>query len=309
MLKKRSNHIDYARIESLCLLGSYQRRLPVNLSRMIENAYDWAHLPYVHAGNFNEINLVSEGRWGWRAEVTLANKSPQQLQLLVDKPRGYWATTVLSGAGKGFEIHTQANDVIDGQIDIHVNFYMPRTYAFFFWGLNLIRKVSPFSVYEYLSSKLGIKGVSDRQHPRVSVLSQLQAQYSVLYDEDLALMTGRQAALDRRKKQTSPTAETEFVLGDAEQLKSHLPFVFKKGQERYGLNFWRDRWVVYGIDCPHLLGPLEHSKINQKGQIQCPWHGYKFDIISGENCTNSGRWLKTAKQVFVRDGKVICNFT
>lgn len=276
---------------------------------MIENAYDWAHLPYVHAGTFNEITLDSEGHWGWRAEVTLPNKSVQQLELLVDRSRYYWATTVLSGAGKGFEIHTQANEINSRDIDINVNFYMPRMYRGFFWGLNLVRKIAPFSVYESLSANLGIKGVSKDVHPRASVLTQLQTQYGALYDEDLDLMEGRQTALNRRKQQTSTTIEKELVLGNAEQLRNHLPFIFNKGHERYGLNFWSDRWVVYAIDCPHLLGPLEHSTINQAGQIQCPWHGYRFDIISGENCTHSGRSLKTAKQVFVRDGEVICHFT
>jgi len=32
--------------------------------------------------------------------------------------------------------------------------------------------------------------------------------------------------------------------------------------------------------CPHLLGLLEASIINE-GLITCPWHGYQFEVSSG----------------------------
>ncbi|MFT7247001.1 MAG: nitrite reductase/ring-hydroxylating ferredoxin subunit, partial [Candidatus Azotimanducaceae bacterium] len=32
--------------------------------------------------------------------------------------------------------------------------------------------------------------------------------------------------------------------------------------------------------CPHLLGPLEATEGNG---LRCPWHGYQFDMVSG-NC-------------------------
>ena len=38
-------------------VGSYQRRMPVSLDRMYENALDWAHLPFLHQSSFASIEL------------------------------------------------------------------------------------------------------------------------------------------------------------------------------------------------------------------------------------------------------------
>ena len=78
----RPNAIDFDRVSGLHYLGNYVRRLPINLARMMENAYDWEHLPYVHSSSFSSIDLIDSGAWGWRAKIGLPDGSPASHQLL-----------------------------------------------------------------------------------------------------------------------------------------------------------------------------------------------------------------------------------
>ena len=45
--------------------------------------------------------------------------------------------------------------------------------------------------------------------------------------------------------------------------------------------------TFYALDgvCPHAGGPLGEGSL--RGTIvTCPWHGWQFDVQSGENCLN-----------------------
>lgn len=46
--------------------------------------------------------------------------------------------------------------------------------------------------------------------------------------------------------------------------------------------------TFYAIDnaCPHAGGPLGEGKLNGT-IIECPWHGWKFNVDSGERVGNS----------------------
>ena len=119
----RSNTIDFDRIGSLHYLGNYVRRLPINLARMMENAHDWEHLPYVHSSSFASIDLIDSGAWGWRAKIGLPEGAPashQLLDLIVESDRHYWVSTVYSGPGTGIEIHTQATKIEAEEIEVDV---------------------------------------------------------------------------------------------------------------------------------------------------------------------------------------------
>ena len=86
----RPNQVDFERIAGLHYLGNYVRRLPISLARMMENAYDWEHLPYVHASSFSSIDLIDSGNWGWRAKIGLPEGAPashQLLDLLVERSK------------------------------------------------------------------------------------------------------------------------------------------------------------------------------------------------------------------------------
>ena len=305
MFDNRPKEINYQRIAGLCFIGLYERRLPVSISRMIENAYDWEHLPHVHHSTFKEIDLVSDGEWGWRAITTQPDARRQHLELLVDKANSYWATTVLSGSAKGFEIHTQASQVTDREIDISVNFYLPKSFAKVLAFLSVCKRLLPSTVYRKIARKLGIARVEPEDTAKQSILKMLQSQYSVLYDEDELLMSGRQEAIDRRKNHQATELVEALCLGDVAELMQQIPKVVEFGKHRFVLNRWKGEWVVYGADCPHLLGPLQDAKIDQQGRITCPWHGYKFDLLTGQNCSNDNAGLATPPIVSVVDQKLI----
>lgn len=124
----RKNTIDYDRIPALHYLGIYVRRLPTNMARMMENAYDWEHLPYVHPSSFASIDLIDSGTWGWRARIGVPGgmePTYQMLDLLVDAEKNYWVSTVYHGPGEGIEIHTKATTLSEDEIEVDVRFYLP----------------------------------------------------------------------------------------------------------------------------------------------------------------------------------------
>jgi nitrite reductase/ring-hydroxylating ferredoxin subunit len=307
MFDNRSTKIDYQRIDTLLFVGCYKRRLPVSITRMIENAYDWEHLPHVHESSFQAIELVNEGDWGWQAITTQPDSRRQYIELLLDKDQCYWATTILSGGAKGFEIHTQATQVANREIDISVNFYLPKPFSKVLTFLNIGQRFLPFSLYKQVASKLGVARLKRGDTAQASILKTLQSQYSVLYDEDELLMIGRQEAIDRRKSakivgpsklkvlsspevldsaEALPNDAEALSLGTEDELKQQLPKLVEFGKSRYVLNRWQHQWVIYAADCPHLLGPLQDAIIDQAGIITCPWHGYRFNVLTGQNCSS-----------------------
>ncbi len=249
----RAKTISYEGIKAPHYLGNYKRELAVTMPRMIENAYDWEHLPYVHPSSFAAIEEIDSGTWGWIAKTTLPGnpKKPvyQHIELLVDRAENYWATTVLDGLGEGMQIHTQATTLNETTIEVDVRFYLPEK--------------------------------PDDTSFEAAILSMLQAQYKTLYDEDLGLMQGRQEALNRQTEQQESPDTLTYSIAD---LETSLPHIITHNGKRFCLNRWQGNWVIYAADCPHLLGPLEHSPIDENGTVTCPWHGYKFNIINGNNC-------------------------
>jgi len=304
LFENRGNEIDYDRLAGLYFVGSYERRLPVSITRMMENAYDWEHLPHVHKSSFKSLALHEQGTWGWRAIATLPDSRLQHLELLVDRSENYWATTVLSGDAKGFEIHTRARELSEYVIEVQVTFYLPQAFSKILMALNLSRRLLPLSVYRRIAAKLGIERVSKNERAEVSILRALQAQYSVLYDEDEDLMSGRQQAIDHRQASKDIENPNTLIIGTVDDVLDQLPKVVQFGAQRFVINRWQDDWRVYSADCPHLLGPLEHAEIDQNGKIQCPWHGYKFDIIRGNNCDQKTRSLATPPTLTLVDGYV-----
>ncbi|KAH7301960.1 hypothetical protein KP509_23G050300 [Ceratopteris richardii] len=45
-----------------------------------------------------------------------------------------------------------------------------------------------------------------------------------------------------------------------------------------------ERWQVWEDKCPHRLAPLSEGRINEKGELQCSYHGWCFSGCSG-SCT------------------------
>ncbi|MFN3214316.1 MAG: Rieske 2Fe-2S domain-containing protein [Henriciella sp.] len=251
----RPNQVDFDRVAGLHYLGNYVRRLPINLARMMENAYDWEHLPFVHSSSFSSIDLIDSGTWGWRAKIGLPEGAPashQLLDLLVESDKHYWVSTVFSGPGTGIEIHTQATELAENEIEVDVRFYLP----------------------EAPENETGAE----------MILAYMQQQYATLYDEDLDLMSGRQEALDDRLRWAANAPDPKDILvGRTDDLDPDQVHVVEMEQGRFCVRQWQGRWLVHSAVCTHLLGPLENSSVDENGQVTCPWHGYHFDVQTGEN--------------------------
>ena len=55
---------------NLYLAETYRRRVGASLSRIWENVLDWEHLPALHSGSFNAVELVDADSGGWRIRLT-----------------------------------------------------------------------------------------------------------------------------------------------------------------------------------------------------------------------------------------------
>lgn len=60
-----------------------------------------------------------------------------------------------------------------------------------------------------------------------------------------------------------------------------LIILIKRGQEVYALD---------GV-CPHRGGPLDEGSL-ENGCVVCPWHGWRFDLKTGECLNAIGEDLK-----------------
>lgn len=239
-------------------VGSYRRQLPVSLDRMYENALDWQHLPFQHSSSFSDINCISHGGWGWRAEVTSGQgdtASTSLLELRLDRDARCWITRNLEGPNAGAEIWTHVFVVSERVLDIVVDFFVPQ-------------------VPKAARDKVGMAYASA---------------YELLYDEDVAMMTERQRQLDRRLDGIS--RDEQVLVGPVEALS--LPHLVTLSGRRFVLNRLEDSsageagdWVIYPAQCPHQLGPLDQVPLIH-GTVSCPWHGYVFDVTSGA-CVSGG---------------------
>ena len=246
----RSCEIDYSVTKRLHYLGNYTRDIPTNLRRMMENARDWEHLPFVHPSSFAAIELVEEGRWGCRFKTSLPNNGGEQLiEMLIDTAQHYWATCVVEGLGKGTQIHTQASALAGGGISVDARFYLPQP----------LENAAQDAV----------------------VLGYLQAQYKTLYDEDEQMMLGRQMALDERKMMADISQTSAVIIGLEAQLDRSRLHRAVLGSDTVCVRYLNGAWAAYAARCPHVLGPLDKAEPDADGQITCPWHGYRFDLATG----------------------------
>jgi len=270
--------IDHSRTTGLQFLGNYRRKLPVSMTRMMENALDWEHLPFVHSSSFGDIRCIAQGKWGWRAKVsqTAIGAADQLIELLLDSDQNYWATSIVSGPGHGIEIHTQANSLSDFEIEIDVRFH---------------------SATKVPLDLLGIY---------VDVLKQ---QYALLYEEDLALMSGRQAALDDRERRAGGKCETiDILVGDVNMIAAKERCIVETSTGRFCVRKLNDAWIAHSAICSHLLGPLDDSMVNADGSMSCPWHGYRFNIETGENLDGKCRALERAPRIKDLHGMLYLSF-
>ena len=129
--------------------------------------------------------------------------------------------------------------------------------------------------------------------------------YATLYDEDVAMMVERQRQIDRR---LIPSDDVIVDVGSMSELTSKLEadnaFEVEYRGRRFCLAILDSQWFAYPAVCPHQLGPLSHSKVVD-GIVGCPWHGFEFDVASGEGVNGHACRFGDRPSVTVEAGRVL----
>lgn len=258
-------------------VASYERRLGGSVERLLENALDWEHLPWLHDSSFAWIKRQESGDWGWRARLGLpSTEEPQEilLELLLDHEGQAWVSRVLEGTGAGNEIWSHTVAVDDRTCDVFVEFHLAN--------------VIPVQAESYGKA--------------------YQRLYARLYDEDEGMMIGRQEQLDRLRASKSEAPE-RLVLGTIEDVKARLPLLFEYGGHPFRLVEFEGRLLAHSTVCTHYLGPLDHCAVEEGGIVTCPWHGCTFDICTGKSADKNNFKLQPAPRVEVDDatGEVVAS--
>ncbi|MGX5818009.1 Rieske (2Fe-2S) protein [Chitinophaga lutea] len=50
---------------------------------------------------------------------------------------------------------------------------------------------------------------------------------------------------------------------------------------------------AFAFKCPHAGGPMSEGYIDDKGNVVCPLHRYRFNIRNGYNSSGEGFYLRT----------------
>ena len=227
---------------NLVRVASYKRLIEAPLIRAWENVLDWAHLSHLHATTFGHIALDEAGPWGWR---TWSNVSrTDYIELCVVDDARYVARSYERGQQVS-EIWTTLGP--EGErTRVDVEFYFPDI---------------DDSAIEMLGD--AIVGL-----------------YTQLWDEDEDMMCQRHVRLTERRNDAS-----EIELGSEtallQRLQAGASIHFQLARCEYQLRAVNGTLMAHSSICPHLLGPLTDVDISS-GTVRCPWHGYEFDLASGE---------------------------
>ena len=230
----------------------YEREVGASLERVWENVHDWEHLPWLHAQAFRDIELLDSGAWGWRARVQIPpreahNRLLIELRREADAPR--YHTRTLEGPGAGSDIRTTLSHRDTRRTHVRVEFWLP----------------------EAEEEQLRAAGAA------------LVKLYTLLWDQDEAMMRRRQAFLDGELGSFETTASHAPVfLGPMDSLREKLPCGIEVGERHFWLREHADEVFAHPALCPHLGGPLDEAEIRD-GYLVCPWHGYRFSLADGRN--------------------------
>ena len=227
---------------NLVRVASYDRKVNAPLVRAWENVLDWAHLPHLHSSTFDYVAVADSGNWGWRTWSNAAQTD--HVELTIADTQRYVVRSYLSGQQVS-EIWTTLTPA-DEHTDVHVDFYLPDIEA------------------------TSLEAVS----------SAILSLYTQLWDEDEAMMRQRHHRLHEQRD-----AATEVTLGSEASLLQSLQggatVIFQLKKQEFQLRERNGTLIAHTTICPHLLGPLTDVDLST-GKIRCPWHGYQFDIESGE---------------------------
>jgi nitrite reductase/ring-hydroxylating ferredoxin subunit len=245
-------------------IAHYRRRVNASETRVWENVLDWEHLPWLHRHAFTDLELLAASRTGWRVNVGAGSGGPKlELELEAHRGAGTYVARTVAGPGAGTEIWTRVLPAGERVTEIDVAFHVPH-------------------VPETARAPVGRGFV------------QL---YTRLWDEDEAMMRRRQDVLDAGFVRARPEPGPAIALGPADALRSRVPFETEAGGVPVRIALRGEALVAYASVCPHLGGPLVEDV--DDGCVRCPWHGYRFDPVSGSGIGDHGLRLPFAQRIEV----------
>jgi len=249
------------------LAVTYTREVRAGIERIWENIFDWEHLPVLHEMYFNAVELIEIGDWGWRVALTKNPGTPDRrmvLEMRADREDAQYRVQTLAGDGAGTEIWTLLRALGPHRTAVEVRYYLP-----------------------------------ERDPQRLAVLAgKYRASCARLWDEDEAMMV-RRDAMTARVRVARRSAGAPIPLGPLAELRRRLPLVVEFDGEPFRIVECEDGTLIaHGTICPHWLGPLDDA-MPENGILRCPWHGYRFDLRTGESADGRGYRLATAPRVAV----------
>ena len=63
-------------------------------------------------------------------------------------------------------------------------------------------------------------------------------------------------------------------------LEDGKALVVRFGREEICLVRWDGKFFAFANNCPHMDSPMQWGYIEQ-GFIECPWHGFRYDLGTG----------------------------
>ena len=250
--------------KGLTRVATYERLVHASTERVWENVRDWEHLPWLHHGSFSRIECLDAGSWGWRARIGLRPLDSGRevlLELVIETDTPRYVSRTLEGEGAGSEIWTDVEERGAHRSQVRVEFWLP--------------DVAP-----------------EEREPLGDAFTRL---YTRLWDEDEKMMIRREGELGRRRGTATPTAE-RLGLGLRSDVEARLPLVARFGGHSIRIVLLDGALCAHATVCPHRLGPLEDTAV-EDGRVMCPWHGYTFDVRTGQECTGRGLKLRSAPRV------------
>ena len=74
---------------------------------------------------------------------------------------------------------------------------------------------------------------------------------------------------------------TEYRVGSLKIAKAGEPQMTSIGERDVALFMCRGKVVATSGQCPHNEGPLSEGEVDGT-VLTCPWHGWQFDLVTGE---------------------------
>jgi nitrite reductase/ring-hydroxylating ferredoxin subunit len=216
---------------------------------------------------FDAVELIEIGDWGWRVALTKKPGTPDRrmvLELRADRENARYRVQTLSGDGAGTEIWTLLTPAGPHRTAVEVRYYLP-----------------------------------ERHPQRLAALAdKYRGSCARLWDEDEAMMMRREE-ITARAARRSPGSGAAVSLGPLIELQRRLPLLVEFDGEPFRIVEGENGgFLAHATICPHWLGPLDEV-VPQNGILRCPWHGYRFDMRTGQSVDGRGYRLAPAPRVAV----------